>query len=70
MKRDLLVPYRLQPDATCFFFAKNLEEDYRFMLEGVQSGVISLERLEEAVVRILALKASIKLHVSDKHPQN
>ncbi len=69
MRRDLLVPYSIAAGCDMFLFTKNLEEDYQFMLEGVHSGVISPQRLEEAVVRILALKASIKLHVSATIPK-
>ncbi|MPW26579.1 glycoside hydrolase family 3 protein [Alkalibaculum sp. M08DMB] len=69
MKRDLLVPYSIAAGCDMFLFAKNLDEDYQFMMEGVKSGVISQERLEEAVMRILALKASIKLHASDNIPK-
>lgn len=45
-----------------FLFARNLEEDYGFMLQGVRDGIITMERLDEAVTRILALKASLGLH--------
>ena len=43
-------------------FSKNLDEDYAFMKKGIEDGVITSERLDEAVARILALKASLKLH--------
>ena len=51
-----------------FLFAKNLDEDYRFMKEGVEKGIISRERLDDAVTRILALKASLSLHKQNNIP--
>jgi beta-N-acetylhexosaminidase len=39
-----------------------LFEDYDYLLEAISSGELSLERLDEAVTRILALKASLHIH--------
>ena len=44
-----------------FLFTINLKEDYEFMLKSVHDGIISPERLDEAVRRILALKAALNL---------
>ncbi len=46
-----------------FLFCRNMEEDYGYMLEGVRSGTITPERLDEAVTRILAAKAALGLHL-------
>ncbi len=62
MQRRLAVPHCIAAGADMFLFAKNLKEDYGFMLDGVQSGIISPERLNEAVTRILAMKAALRLH--------
>lgn len=62
MSRHLAVPTSIANGADMFLFARNLEEDYGFMLQGVRDGIISPERLDEAVTRILALKASLGLH--------
>ena len=62
MPRSKAVPYSIAAGADVFLFTRNLEEDYRFMAEGVASGVISPQRLEEAVLRILGLKAALNLH--------
>jgi beta-N-acetylhexosaminidase len=56
------VPYAIASGADVFLFTRNLEEDYAYMLEGVKSGLISPDRLEEALVRILALKAALHLN--------
>ena len=65
MPREKAVPLTIASGCDMFLFTKNLEEDFSFMREGVKSGVITKERLDEAVMRILALKASLKLHEKD-----
>ena len=62
LPRKTLVPLTIQAGCDMFLFTKNLEEDIRFMEEGYKEGVFSPERLDEAVTRILALKASLGLH--------
>lgn len=62
MSRRRAVPAAIQAGCDMFLFCRNLEEDYRFMLDGVAQGVITPERLNDAVKRILALKASLGLH--------
>jgi len=61
MSRDKAVPYTIAAGCDMFLFTKNLEEDYQFMTEGVKNGMITPERLNEAVMRILATKAALKL---------
>ena len=62
MPRKIAVPTSIQNGADMFLFARNLQEDYDFMLDGVKQGILSEERLEEAVIRILATKASLGIH--------
>ncbi len=62
MPRKQAVPHTIASGADMFLFTKNLEEDYQFMMDGYTSGVITDERLSDAVTRILATKASLKLH--------
>lgn len=62
MSRRLAVPTSIANGADMFLFARNLEEDYGFMLEGVRSGLITQQRLNDAVTRILATKAALGLH--------
>lgn len=68
MPREKAVPLTIASGCDMFLFTKNLEEDFAFMTAGVKSGVISKERLDEAVTRILALKASLKLHEKNNIP--
>lgn len=63
MKRKDAVPAAIAAGVDVFLFTINYEEDVDAMLEGVRSGVITPERLDEAVTRVLALKASLKLHI-------
>lgn len=56
------VPLSIACGADMFLFNKSLEEDYGYMLAGYHRGVFTEKRLDEAVTRILALKASLGLH--------
>ena len=62
MKREEAVPYSIQAGCDMFLFNKDLDEDYHYMLDGYRRGALSQERLEEAVMRILAVKAALGLH--------
>lgn len=75
MARKDAVPYSIASGADMFLFVQNLEEDFSFMLDGISSGVITQERLDEAVRRILAVKCALGLHkhtcqVSDATAKN
>ena len=61
MKRSQSVPLSIEAGCDIILFNKSLEEDFGYMLDGVKSGLLSEERLNEAVTRILALKASLGL---------
>jgi beta-N-acetylhexosaminidase len=61
MSRKKAVPYTIAAGCDMFLFTKNLDEDYEFMKAGVEDGTITQERLDEAVLRILGLKAALKL---------
>lgn len=62
MDRKQAVPYSVAAGADMFLFARNLDEDYQYMLDGVNENIITSERLDEAVTRILATKAALGLH--------
>lgn len=62
MRREEAVPKSIAAGCDMFLFARDLKEDFGYMLKGVKSGIISEERLNEAVKRILGLKASLGLH--------
>lgn len=60
MERKKAVPYSIACGADIFLFNRNLKEDLEYMKDGVAKGILSKERLDEAVCRILALKAALK----------
>lgn len=62
MERSRAVPYAIEAGCDVFLFNKDIEEDFAFMRAGIDSGVLSQTRLHEALTRILAAKASMKLH--------
>lgn len=68
MPRSKAVPFSIAAGSDMFLFTRNLEEDFRFMLNGARDGIISPERLDEAVMRILGLKAALKLHTQKPKP--
>lgn len=63
MKRKDLVPATIAAGCDMFLFFRNPEEDFQYMLDGYKSGVITEQRLHDALRRILALKASLGLHL-------
>lgn len=60
-RRDL-VPAVIAAGCDMFLFMRNADEDLAYMLDGVRSGVITEQRLQDALERILGLKASLGLH--------
>lgn len=65
MEREKLVPHCIQIGCDIFLFGRNVEEDHEYLVEGVKNGLLTEERLDEAVTRILALKASLNLNETD-----
>ncbi|QOD03967.1 glycosyl hydrolase [Pseudarthrobacter sp. BIM B-2242] len=63
MKRKDLVPATIAAGCDMFLFFRNADEDFAYMLDGYKSGVITEQRLHDALRRILALKASLGLHL-------
>ena len=66
MPRRLAVPAAIAAGADMILFNKDLWEDYNYLLAGVKEGLLSIERLDEAVMRILATKASLGLHIKQR----
>ncbi len=66
MPREQAVPQAIQAGCDMFLFTKNIEEDIQFMVKGLQTGALTPQRLDEAVTRILATKASLNLHIKQK----
>ena len=63
-KRSVAVPKAIASGCDMFLFSNDAEEDFGYMMDGVKNGVISEERLSDALHRILGLKARLKLYKS------
>ena len=59
MERKRAIPYSIACGLDMLVFSINFYEDYQYMLDGIASGTLSMERLDEAVTRSLALKAAM-----------
>ena len=66
MRREDYVPQAIAAGCDMFLFFNNIEEDYGFMMNGYKNGVITEERLQDALERILGFKATIGLHKAQK----
>jgi beta-N-acetylhexosaminidase len=60
--RSYQAPGAIAAGCDMFLFFNDIDEDFEFMLQGCRSGMITEERLTEALHRILGLKAKLRLH--------
>ncbi len=67
MKRSDVLPAAIAAGGDMFLFFNEMEEDFASMKQGVLDGRISEERLDDALHRILALKAHMGLHRKAKN---
>lgn len=63
-RREDLVPMSIANGNDMFLFNKNILEDYKFMMNGYKKGTITDERLNDALDRILGLKAHQNLNIN------
>ena len=66
MARKDLVPGAIAAGCDLFLFFNDPDEDFGFMLDGYKNGVITEERLQDALRRTLGLKACLGLHKKAK----
>ena len=66
MTRKEMLPAAINAGCDMFLFFNDPDEDFETMLTAYQNGVISEERMTEALTRILGLKASMGLHKKAK----
>lgn len=66
MKRSDMLPAAINAGCDMFLFFNDPDEDFNSMLQAYKSGVISQERMKEALTRILGLKASKGMHKASK----
>ena len=62
MQRRQAIPKAIAAGCDMILFNKSLDEDYAYLIQGVREGLLSEQRLDEAVLRILGIKASLRLH--------
>jgi len=62
MPREKAVPLTIAVGCDMFLFTKNVDEDFAYMKKGIEEGVIAPERLNDALIKILGLKAALGLH--------
>ncbi|MBQ3558215.1 MAG: beta-hexosaminidase [Agathobacter sp.] len=66
MKRVDMLPLAINAGCDMFLFFNDPEEDFTTMLNAYKNGIISEERMTEALTRIIGLKAKMGLHKMDK----
>lgn len=69
MERKKALPTAIQAGCDMLVFANDIREDIQFILDGLDSGILTRERLDEAVTRLLALKAKVAL-TPPSQPEN
>ena len=62
MKRKDMLPACINAGCDMFLFFNDPDEDFNTMLNAYRNGIISDERMTEALTRILGLKAHLGLH--------
>lgn len=64
MSRSKAIPSTIANGCDVILFNTCFNEDFDYLLAGIESGLLTMERLDEAVLRILALKAKLGLFES------
>lgn len=66
LTRRQAIAHAIMGGADVIVFCKNTQEDMDGVREDIESGVIALERVDNAIRRQLALKASLHLHTKHR----
>ena len=66
MKRSDMLPAAIAAGCDLFLFFNDPDEDFGYMMDGYKNGIITDERLDDAIRRILGTKAYLGLHKKDK----
>ncbi len=59
MERRKAIPTSVMAGCDMLVFNTDFDEDYGYMLDALKTGLLTEERLDEAVTRVLALKAKV-----------
>ena len=66
LKRRDMLPTSIAAGCDLFLFFNDPDEDFGYMMDGYRNGIITEERLLDALTRILGLKAMLGLHRTAK----
>ncbi len=61
-KREIALPKSIAAGCDMILFANDIEEDMGYVKKAIDEGTITQERLQDALSRILGLKAKLKLY--------
>lgn len=61
MRRSEAIPAALAAGCDMILFNKDIREDYQFVRDALEDGRLTMERVDEAVIRILSMKAAMGL---------
>jgi beta-N-acetylhexosaminidase len=64
MPRQKAIPASINAGVDMILFNKDIREDYQAMRDAISDGTLSMERVDEAVTRVLAMKAAMNLHTA------
>lgn len=67
MPRSQAVPRAIAAGCDMFLFSRSLEEDFSYMRKGIEEGIVTEERLHDALTKILGLKAALGLHKKQRN---
>ena len=67
MKRSEFIPGVIEAGCDMILYYRDKEEDIESFKVGLENGLVSKERFDDAVKRVLAMKAMLKLHEKAKN---
>lgn len=62
IRREEMIPTALAAGCDMILYYRDKDEDINALKKGLENGTLTYERLDEAVTRVLAFKAMLKLH--------
>ena len=62
IRREDMVPTTIAAGCDMILYYRDKDEDTQALKTGLEKGILTMERLDEAVTRVLAFKAMLKLH--------
>ena len=62
IRREDMIPTTIAAGCDMILYYRDKDEDTQALKMGLEKGILTMERLDEAVTRVLAFKAMLKLH--------